>query len=383
MSEAQYIVVDVKSAIARLGLGAVSTRPDPESQIEYLAWFRFPVAWTYLSGPASEVESEVFARPLLASPALTLAPVLRAPGSRNQVVPDAAGVEEGLGPAGSAARWEMMVPRMAGPPARQVAILSADAAPAPHPASAKAASLPARASSLGAPVSAVPAPASLPGQFAPSFSLHSPEDQFLARYWPQIVFAAIAIIAIGCLIWGLSSPSAAARSATSSAINTASWSHQPASPSGRSLALYEPSRAESDYRMEFGWVPDAAGVGWVFRTRDRNNYYGARLSLQQSGTNGALVAEHFSVLAGAESAHSRKMIPLGNRAGLVKVHMDAIGPAFKLFVEGNQADSWTDARLSSGAVGFSDDGARLPKLLALSLTFINKTVSRTVLVSLP
>ena len=135
--------------------------------------------------------------------------------------------------------------------------------------------------------------------------------------------------------------------------------------------------------MEFSWVPDAAGVGWVFRTRDRNNYYAARLSLQQSGANGVLVAEHFSVLAGAESAHSRKVIPLGNTAGLVKVHMDAIGPAFKLFVEDNPADGWTDARLSSGALGFYDDGAHLPKLLALSFTFINKTVSRTALVSLP
>ncbi len=368
-------MVDVKSAIARLGLGAVS--PQPDSQIEYLAWFRFPVAWTYISGPVSEVESEVFARPLLASPALTLAPIIPAPLSRNQVALDAAGIEDGLRPAGSPARWEMMVPRMARPPARPVANLSA-AAP-----SAKAASLPAPVNSPAAPVSAAPATASVPSQFAPSFSLDSPEDQFLARYWPQIVFAAIAIVAIGCLLWGLSSPSPAARSATSSAINTASWSRLSVSPSARSLTLYEPSRAESDYRMEFSWVPDAAGVGWVFRTRDGNNYYAARLSLQQSGANGVLAAEHFSVLAGAESAHSRKVIPLGNTAGLVKVHMDAIGPAFKLFVEDNPADSWTDARLGSGALGFYDDGAHLPKLLALSFTFINKTVSRTAVVSLP
>jgi len=205
----------------------------------------------------------------------------------------------------------------------------------------------------------------------------------VARYWSQIVYVAIAVVAVGCLIWGLSGSSPAARSATSSSVHTASWSRQPVAPSGRSLTVYEPSRSESDYRMEFSWVPDAAGVGWVFRTRDGNNYYAARLSLQQSGANGVLVAEHFGVFGGAESTHSRKVIPLDHPAGLTKFHMDAIGSAFKLFVEDKPADSWTDSRLKSGALGFFDDGDRLPKLLALSFTFMNNSVSRTAVVPLP
>ena len=104
--------------------------------------------------------------------------------------------------------------------------------------------------------------------------------------------------------------------------------------------------------MEFSWVPDTAGVGWVFRTRDANNYYAARLSLQQRGADGVLVAEHFSVLAGAESGHSRKVIPLENTASLVKVQMDATGSTFKLFLNDNPADTWTDARLDTGVLGF-------------------------------
>lgn len=359
----------------------MSPRPDAESQIEYLAWFRFPVTWTYISGPAAESVSEGALKPRLASPSLTLSPIVPAPLSRSLVPVDVVGAEDGLRPTGSAARWEMMVPKMVRPPARSVATLSAAAAPTPA-ASALAAPAP-NTASLPAPVLAKTSTASLPSQFAPSFSIHSPEDQFLARYWPQMVFAAIAIVALGCLIWGLSGPSPAARSATSSAVNTASWSHQPVLPAGRSLTLYEPSRGESDYRMEFSWVPDAAGVGWVFRTRDANNYYAARLSLQQRGANGVLVTEHFSVLAGAESAHARKVIPLENTAGLVKVHIDAIGSAFKLFLEDKPADSWTDGRLNSGALGFYDDGDRLPKLLALSLTFIDNGVSRTAVVPLP
>jgi len=135
--------------------------------------------------------------------------------------------------------------------------------------------------------------------------------------------------------------------------------------------------------MEFSWVPDAAGVGWVFRTLDGNNYYAARLSLQQRGGGGVLVAEHFSVFGGAESVHSRKVIPLEKPARLLKIHMDAIGPAFKLFVEDQPANTWTDTRLDTGALGFYNDGDHLPKLLALSFTFIKNSVSRTALVSLP
>lgn len=368
-------MVDVKSAIARLGLGA-TPQAAAESQIEYLAWFRFPVTWTYINGSTAAVESAAAPKPVLASTALTIAPIVPTPLSRSPMALGVTAVADGLPSAGSAARWEMMVPKMARPPAKPAAKLSAAAAPA--------LAAPAPNACAPTPVLAPASTASVPSQFvAPSFSLHSPEDQFLARHWPQIVFAAIAVVAVGCLIWGLSGPSPAARSATSSAVNAASWSHQSVSPSGRSLTVYEPSRAESDYRMEFSWVPDAAGVGWVFRTRDANNYYAAHLRLQQRGGDSVLVAEHFSVLGGAESAHSRKVIPLENPAALLKIHMDATGPAFKLFVDDKPADSWSDSRLDAGALGFYNDGDHIPKLLALSFAFVKNSVSRTALVSLP
>jgi hypothetical protein len=135
--------------------------------------------------------------------------------------------------------------------------------------------------------------------------------------------------------------------------------------------------------MEFSWVPDAAGVGWVFRTRDANNYYAARLSLQQRGAGSVLMAEHFGVSEGTENPHSQKVIPLQNATNLIQVHMDAIGSAFKLFVDDDLADSWTGARLETGALGFYADGDRLPKLFALSFTFIDNSVSRTAVVPLP
>jgi hypothetical protein len=105
--------------------------------------------------------------------------------------------------------------------------------------------------------------------------------------------------------------------------------------------------------------------------------------LQQKGGKSLLLAEHFGVFKGAESVHSRKLIPLERPAALTRVHMDAIGPAFKLFIENDPADTWNDSRLAAGALGFYKDGPRLPKLLAISFTFIKTSASRTALVSLP
>ena len=191
---------------------------------------------------------------------------------------------------------------MTRPPARPVANLTATAT---APALAAPAS---QSGSSTDSVSAMPATASPLSQFvAPSFSLHSPEDQYLAHYWPQIILAAIVIIAVGiCLIGVLSGLSSAARNDTASSVSAAGWSRQSVSPSGRSLTLYEPSRGVPNSRMEFNWVPDTAGVGWVFRTRDVNNYYAARLSMQRRGTGGVLVAEHFSVLRGAKARTREK-----------------------------------------------------------------------------
>lgn len=377
-------MVDVKSDIARVEPGTAPPQPYAESQIEYLAWFRFPITWSFINEAEFETDSKVAPRPLSAPAPLSLAPALPGPVPTGPVLLNSAGVDEQLQAAVSPARWEMMVPKMARPVARPVVNLERAApaaldAPTPEAAQAPAPAIP-------------PVTESAPSELvAPALSFHAHESRFMLRQWSNIGFAAVAVAAIGSLMWGLSSQSAP--SATSPPVKTINWAHEPGAPSGRTLTVYEPSRGESNYRMEFNWVPDATGVGWVFRTRDGNNYYAARLSLQPRATKsvvkagvltaGVLVAEHFSVFGGAESAHSRKVIPLGSAAGLVRVHMDAIGPAFKLFVEDNPADSWTDARFNSGALGFYDDGDHLPKLLALNFTLIDKAVSRTALVSLP
>jgi hypothetical protein len=360
-TEAQYIVVDVKSAMARFGL-AVYPPSNSRKELETIAWFRFPVTWSYLSGPPiQKVERAV-------RPASQISPAGMSLASNVYPLPFQAAANDtpvfpgNAGPANSAAQWEMVIPKMVRPPSKSVAARSAP---------------PALAAPLPEPVNAAQDPAPAPS-LAPSLLLYTSEDKFLARFWRQIAVAIIALAISGFLLLGRSGASR-----PSVAAGTKSWSSRSISPPGRLMSVYEPSRGETDYRIEFGWVPDANGVGWVFRSRDADDYYAVRLRLIKPGAKLVLAAEHFSVLRGEEGVHSRKVIPLINNSGLVQVRMDAVGPSFTLSLQDSPVDTWTDARLDAGALGFYQENGQRPAVQALRFTFLGKGTTRTAVASLP
>jgi hypothetical protein len=268
-----------------------------------------------------------------------------------------------LRPAGAAARWEMMVPKMDWPATKSVAP-TAPVIPSIAP---------------------VPAPVAAPAKIAeavaaPKFAI--PEGSGLARSWRVIALLAILAVGAGFTLWVRPAKDAPAREQVSDSFHRGGWTRRSLLPPGRLMSVYDPSRDESDYRIEFGWVPDERGVGWVVRTRDAGDYYAARVSLLQPRSS-VVVAEHFSVRGGAESAHSRRVVQLGNHAGIVRVRMDAIGPAFTLSLQGNPVDYWTDEQLSSGAVGFYDERGVRPVIQSLRFTFIKKGVTQVAMASLP
>ncbi len=260
----------------------------------------------------------------------------------------------------------MVIPKMI----RPVAKPSADwIAVAPEPASAPSTPVDNAAKSA-------------PGEFsAPAFAL--PEQSRLARSWRLIALLAIIFLAIGFTLWVHPDATSRRRDQVDESFHRGGWSRRSILPQGRMMSVYEPSREEADYRIEFGWLPDAKGVGWVFRTRDAGDYYATRISVLQPGTRVVLVVEHFSVFGGVEGAHSRRVVPLGSSAGLVRVRMDAIGPVFTLSLQGSAADYWTDARLDSGPLGFYDERGQRPEVQSLRFTLIKKGAVRTAAATLP
>jgi hypothetical protein len=150
----------------------------------------------------------------------------------------------------------------------------------------------------------------------------------------------------------------------------------------REILIYSGSEEVKNYRIEFAWVPDTRGVGWIFRGTDSANYYAAKLRLVQAGATPSLSAEHFTVVKGVEGIHSRRVITLGQNPGQVQVRMDANGPAFTLYLQGNPADYWTDERFETGSLGFYAERGERPALQALRFTFFKKSGLQTVVTSL-
>jgi len=342
--------------MARFGLGSPPP-PDSRNEVEYIAWFRFPVTYAYLDNTAADAAPVPIKSQAPAPPVMTL--VSTAPAAAVSAAGVLNAAMSGADFRSAAAQWEMVIPKMTRPPVQPV--VNRLPAPPPPPAA------------IAAPLVNEPTPVEY---IPPSLLQGAQEGTFLARFWWQIVLAAVAILGLAWLLWGNSGSDASQR-------NTPTWSHRYTSPPGRLLSLYEPSRGEADYSTEFAWLPDAKGAGLVLRVRDENNYYATRLTLQQPAPNLELAEERFSVLGGVEGTHSRKVISLGNQKAPVQIQMDAIGSAFTLSVQGHPVDYWNDTQLNSGALGFFDETGDRPEVQGLHVTLIKKGATRTAVASLP
>ena len=363
-----------------------------DPSLDYGATFRFPVTWSYITGTSNPRASSVLtnpapvqaisksaARPIPVPPPApkpieTLAPtpaatpvVAATPMATTMEVvttkPNQALKPAGPGPSGSDAKWEMVIPKMARPvtAVRPQRSIEKAAPPAPPP-----------------PAMAAPTPTEI------SFYAGS-EASFVPRRWKMLILGA-AVVVVGGVI-ALVRPGNDARSGSNAAPAAAgSWSRRSAYLVGakepREILIYSGSEDVKNYRIEFGWVPDPRGVGWLFRGTDSANYYGANLRLLQAGATPMLSAEHFAVVKGVEGPHSRKVITLGRTPSQVQVRMDANGPAFTLYLQGSPADYWTDERFETGSLGFYAERGERPVLQALRFTFFRKSGLQTVVTSL-
>ena len=120
----------------------------------------------------------------------------------------------------------------------------------------------------------------------------------------------------------------------------------------RQLVLYRPSLGATDCRLEFTWKVSDRALAWTFRAKDPDNYYAMAIKALRPGPSPALSVEHFTVYQGIESPHSSKVLLLGDNNSALQVRMDVSGATFKLYLEGNAADYWTDNRLGAGGLGF-------------------------------
>ena len=143
------------------------------------------------------------------------------------------------------------------------------------------------------------------------------------------------------------------------------------------LFLYRRSLGAADYSFDFNWRPDPVGVGVVVRAKDADNYYAVTLKLRTPGPSPSLAVERFAVYRGAERPRAEKVLALPGSAPDLQVRLDVSGPVFRLSLDGNPVDRWTDSRLSAGGAGFLEEGGRSAPINSVHISLARRPTVQT------
>jgi hypothetical protein len=328
---------------------------DSSAQAEYPVKFRFPMTWSYLLAPneigkpAGDMPVDV---PMLVTPRVSsdrgVVPTVPAVSGRRT------GNDGPRRPKDQSKQWEMVIPKMAQPAARLAQVVQPKPIAAPTPVSE--------------PQIAAPSPTVFPEPFRPRPAKTSSISWKLSLIVAAVVGAAFSV-------WGMLSAPKPSTGPVSVA-SRAHWVRERArfivgSKEQRQLILYRGSEQASDFRAEFDWKPDPKGAGLVFRCSDRGNYQALRVGIATWRPSLSLFEEHFTVVGGLETTHSRKLIPWTTSSTPIHIALDGMGFAFMLYVEGSRFDYWTDNRLKKGDVGFYDDRDEQRSLESVRFTFAN------------
>ena len=136
---------------------------------------------------------------------------------------------------------------------------------------------------------------------------------------------------------------------------------------GRQLTLYRPSVNQSDYQIQFAGQIEKKALGWIFRVSDTKNYYGMKI---ENDARGSAIYTRFAVVNGRQKEAARKPLPIQVRADTTyNVRLEANGPRFSVYIQGEPVDLWTDSSLKTGAVGFMNETEESGRTNSVRFTF--------------
>jgi hypothetical protein len=227
-----------------------------------------------------------------------------------------------------------------------------------------------------------PAPAYIP---PPTRELHlsldsSANQGFIARL-PMAVKAGVpvlVVLALSSLFFGHGrNISASSVGAIESSVGEQGWltewaSDEVGSRHGRQLTLYRPSANQSDYQMQFAGQIENKALGWVFRVSDTKNYYAMKI---ENNKHGSVLYSRFVVVNGRQGDLTQKPLQISARPDTTyNVRLEATGPRFSVYVQGEPVDLWTDSRLKSGALGFMNETEESGRTNSVRFTFPDTVV---------
>jgi hypothetical protein len=161
---------------------------------------------------------------------------------------------------------------------------------------------------------------------------------------------------------------------------TDNWKVDVAGVRPGSAALYSPSLELSNYLLEFLTRIELRGMSWIFRAANLNDYYKATLAVAPGG---GYEFRRCAVVGGLEEGATVRVVPPASPAPsgktAVTVRTRVAGNEFTVSIDGQVIDTWTDARLTAGGVGFigaPEDRARLYWVKVTPIGHISKEYSK-------
>jgi hypothetical protein len=129
------------------------------------------------------------------------------------------------------------------------------------------------------------------------------------------------------------------------------------------LALFNPTRNFTDYRLEFFGQIENKSMGWTVRSKDANNYHAMKFTVIESGLRPIIAMVHYNVIDG--KAGHKMQTPLNvmvhNRTP-IQVAVNVKGNRFITSIDGEEVDSYSDDALASGGVGFFSEANEKARL---------------------
>jgi hypothetical protein len=207
-------------------------------------------------------------------------------------------------------------------------------------------------------------------------SLDSSANQGFIGRLPMAVKAGapvLVVLALSSLFFGHGRTiSASSAGAIESSVGEQGWltewaSDEVGSRHGRQLTLYRPSANQSDYQMQFSGQIENKALGWVFRVSDTKNYYGMKI---ENNKHGSVLYTRFAMVNGRQGDLTQKPLSIQARADTTyNVRLEATGPRFSVYIQGEPVDLWTDSRLKSGALGFMNETEESGRTNSVRFTF--------------
>jgi hypothetical protein len=138
------------------------------------------------------------------------------------------------------------------------------------------------------------------------------------------------------------------------------------------LTLYRPSIARSDYAFSFEGMVNQGALGWVARAADSRNYHAFKLTWRGRGRDRRSVLLRYPILQGqAPEADQTAVLALPfdlKENTMYRVDMNIAGDRLTTMIDGRGVDSFSDALLKSGGVGFFAEKGESARIHSLTVS---------------